>query len=128
MPFFPEEMHICKIEGANFFTIAFCTFMKTRIYYGQNFLTLSLEFILQKIKETVCGLRVNQNRYLQINFFNHLLIVKNFFWWGGGAFWATFKNFSWTLWATLESEIGAFVARNIGNTAWRCPTSTFFHS
>ncbi len=41
--------------------------------------------------------------------------MKNFFF-GGGAFWATLKNFSWALWATLESEIGAFVARNIGNT------------
>ncbi len=26
-------------------------------------------------------------------------------------------KFYWALWATLESEIGAFVARNIGNTA-----------
>ncbi len=42
--------------------------------------------------------------------------ILKFYW----ALWATFKNFSWALWATLESEIGAFVARNIGNTALVC--------
>ncbi len=37
------------------------------MFYGQNFLTLNFEFILQKIKETVCGLRVNQVIY-KLNF------------------------------------------------------------
>ncbi len=51
--------------------------------------------------------------------------MKNFFFGEGGflgyilkfywALWATLKNFSWALWAALESEIGAFVVRNIGN-------------
>ncbi len=78
-------MYICKIKGANFLIITFGTCVRTGIFYGQNFLTISLELMLQKIKETVGGLRVNKIIY-KINFLIIYLLWSIFFlFWGGGG-------------------------------------------
>ncbi len=79
----------------------YLTFTKTRFQNFEN---------EKKITHLLPYFRQNEKKIFQINIEKNGPMARN------GVVPETMYGMSRCLWATLESEIGAFVARNIGNT------------